>query len=99
MQAKATQLYNGHLKKLEAAAKVRALGKTYAQLNNTQLKALITPLKRKGDPAMPSRKADLISLLEIWEGRTEVVIQAPSFDTSQELVIQEEDEDDECINI
>ena len=38
-------------------------------------------------------------LLEIWEGRTEVVIQAPSFDTSQELVIQEEDEDDEYINI
>ena len=69
-QAKASKVYNAHLKKLEAAAEVRALGKTYAQLNNLQLKALIATLKRNGDPAMPSRKADLIRTLESWEGRT-----------------------------
>ena len=94
-QAKASKVYNDHHKNLEAAAEVRALGKPYAQLNNVQLKALIATLKRKGDPVMPSRKADRISTLVSWEGRTEVVMQAPSFDASQALVLQEDTEDDE----
>jgi len=95
VQARASKAYNVHLKNIEAAAEVRASGKPYAQLNNVQLKALIVTLKWKGDPAIPSRKAELITTLVSWEGRTEVVMQAPSFNALQVLVLQEEAEDDE----
>ena len=81
-QAKASKVYNAHLKNLEATAEVCILDKSYIQLNNVQLKALIATLKRKGDPVMPSRKLDLVSLLESWEDRKEVVIKVPSFDAS-----------------
>ena len=44
-------------------------------------------LKRKGDPAMPTNKADLIARLVEWEGRTEVVLEVPSNYSSQAMVL------------
>ena len=86
---KALKDHNTHLEKLALSAGVHALRKTYAQLTCVQLKALIAPLKRKGDPATPSKKADLIRTLESWKDRTEVEIQPPSLETLQALVVVE----------
>jgi len=48
--------------------------------------ALLAPLKRKGDPAITENKAGLIAMLVEWEGRTEVVMEAPSSYSSQAMV-------------
>ena len=82
---------------MAAAAEVCALGKPVTSLSVTQLKALLAPLKRKDNGTMPTFKADLITKLIAWEGRKEVVIEKPSFEGSQQLVLCA-NSDDECDN-
>ena len=48
---------------------VKVLGELSAQLTIKQLKVLIAPLKRKGDGAMPTAKAALVSKLAELEAQ------------------------------
>ena len=66
---KSQKARQAHQKKLEAAATVKALGKESSQLSVAQLKTLLAPLKCKGDKAIPTRKADLLTRLMEWESR------------------------------
>ena len=61
------------ISKVAAADSIRALGKQYKDLTVVQLKVLLTALKRKGDAAIPSRRADIVSRLTISEHREPLV--------------------------
>ena len=66
---------------------MKGLGKLPTQLSIKQLKVLITPLKRKGDGAIPTVKAEIVSKLAELEARVmlsveevalEVEVEAPA---------------------
>ena len=63
------------LQKVDKANTIRALNKPNSQLNNEQLKILCAALKRDGDKAIPTLKADLLSRLREWEARGAVVVE------------------------
>ena len=63
------------LAKVKKANKIKALGKTNASLSNEQVKLLLAPLKRKGDAAIPSRKADILKRLTEWEARGAIIVE------------------------
>ena len=63
------------LAKVQKANEVKALGKTNASLSNEQIKTLLAPLKRKGDAAIPSRKADMLKRLTEWEARGPIIVE------------------------
>ena len=63
------------LAKVKKADEIKALGKPYASLNNEQIKLLLAPLKRKGDLAIPTRKADMLLRLTEWEARGPIVVE------------------------
>ena len=62
-------------KKREAATAVRALGKPNSALTSHQLRALLAPLKRKTDKALPSRHAELLTRLTEWERRDGLAVE------------------------
>ena len=58
-------------------------------MNRTQLRIILLPLKRKEDGAMPTVKAKMIAAYESWKER-----QPPVFNETNELVSTEEQSDD-----
>ena len=72
------------LAKVKKANKIKALGKSNLLLSNEQIKLLLAPLKRKGDAAMPSRKADILRRLTAWEARRAIIV-----DEEVEMVVVE----------
>ena len=64
------------IKKAAAAAVIRALGKPNKDLTVNQLKVLLAALKRKGDAAIPSRRAEILLRLSHAESRVPLAEQA-----------------------
>ena len=63
------------LAKLEKAEQIRALGNPISALTIEQLKALLAPLKRQGDPGLPTKKADIVRRLVEWEARGPLLVE------------------------
>ena len=81
---KAREVFN---KKVAAAATIKALGKPVTDLTVMQLKILLAPLKRKGDTAMPSKRADVLTRLAQWESRGALPVEE-----ELDIVVREEEE-------
>ena len=81
---KAREVFN---KKVAAAATIKALGKPVTDLTVTQLKILLAPLKRKGDTALPSKRADVLTRLAQWESRGALPVEE-----ELDIVVREEEE-------
>ena len=63
---------------------MKGLGKLPAQLTIKQLKVLIAPLKRKGDGAMPTAKAALVSKLAELEARGMLTVEEVALEVEVE---------------
>ena len=63
------------LAKVEKAKQIRALGKPISALTIDQLKTLLAPLKRQGDPGLPTKKADIVRRLVEWEARGPLLVE------------------------
>ena len=105
--AKQQQTREEYTAKVAAANEVKGLGKLPAQLTIKQLKVLIAPLKRKGDGAMPTAKAALVSKLAELEARgmltveevaLEVEVEAPAVvgAAAEEEGCAESDMEEDC---
>ena len=64
---------------------MKGLGKLPAQLTIKQLKVLIAPLKRKGDGAMPTAKAALVSKLAELEARGMLTVEEVALEVEVEV--------------
>ena len=76
--------------------------KTPKDLKNTELKALLKPLKRDGDAALPTRKKEMIERYDEWKGRTyQEPAPVPLEDETQLVVasVFEEDDNDESESV
>jgi len=74
--AKSSKDREKRIAKAAAAAVIRALGKANKDLTVNQLKVLLAALKRKGDAAIPSHRAEILVRLAHAESRAPLAEQA-----------------------
>ena len=98
-QAKQRDTYYKKVGKWEAmmksAAEVKALNKPFEKLTGPNLKALLKPLKRDEDPAIPNKKEALRKLYKEWENREPVKKPTIGDVTLPEAI----DDDDEALAV
>ena len=59
---------------ISKANEIKSLGKSPDKLTIAQIKILLSPLKRKDDKAIPSKKDELLTRLKEWEGRAPLMV-------------------------